>query len=193
MTRNAKIALSILGGLVVVCLCAGALAAGALTIAGRKVAQTIVVDPEQAAQVANNITEYDLPAGYKQEAMRILGFNLVTLAPEQADGAPVILMMQFPAGANLDQKQMEEQMQRSMQMQFMGQGLSLKLIGQQDIKIRGEDATLTIREGQNSDGTKIRQATAQFTGNEGEALLMIMGPKQTWDQTLVDTFIQSMR
>ena len=84
-------------------------------------------------------------------------------------------------------------MQRSMQMQILGQGLSLKLIGQQDINIRGEDAMLTIREGQNSDGTKIRQATAQFKGNEGEALLMIMGPKQTWDETLVDTFIQSIR
>ena len=60
-------------------------------------------------------------------------------------------------------------------------------------QIREEDATLVISEGISHDGHLYRSASAVFAGNSGTALLNISGLAEIWDQTMVDSFIESLQ
>jgi hypothetical protein len=59
--------------------------------------------------------------------------------------------------------------------------------------IMGQPVTLVVSEGRNHDGQLYRQVDGMFEGKGGQALVVISGPVQTWDQTVVDEFIASIR
>jgi predicted GH43/DUF377 family glycosyl hydrolase len=60
-------------------------------------------------------------------------------------------------------------------------------------QIRGEETTLVISEGVSHDGHRYRSASAVFDGNGGTALVNVSGPAANWDQTMVDSFIESLQ
>jgi hypothetical protein len=57
---------------------------------------------------------------------------------------------------------------------------------------RGQETTLVINEGVNSEGVSYRQVTVAFQGS-GPALLVISEPVTRWSQETVETFIASIR
>ncbi len=190
MSRNTKIILIVLGAVVVVCICIAIGVWIALNAAGRAIQQSIITDPTQAAARADNIALYNIPYGYKQGVMSFLGFDMVVLT---ADNQPAIMMMQFPASANLDPKDMEKTMQQAIGQQFSRRGLTFSLVDQKQLTVKGQEVTLFISEGKDSDGNLFREATTSFVGNNGTVILTAMGEASTWNQTAIEVFLKSIR
>lgn len=194
MSRNTKIIIGIIVGLVVVCICAGGIGAFfLLRTAGNVMEQATMTEPDQIAEVAQAIAKYDLPPGYSEQfGMSLFGFDVVGFGPSSGSGQ-AIMMMQFPSGIGMDQEQMEQQLQQSMQQQFGRQDFNLSVVDETTTTIRDQPVTLTVREGTDNDGNAMRQVSGVFSGQDGPVLLMIMGAPQNWDQGAIDSFIGSIR
>jgi len=53
---------------------------------------------------------------------------------------------------------------------------------------------MLVFEGQEAEsGEMMRMAFVTFTGKQGPAFLLVMGPTSAWDDAAVDEFIASMR
>jgi hypothetical protein len=197
MSRNTTIALGIIAGLVFLCICVGVIAYVALNRAGQVVGEAvegaIADDPAKVAQIAQGIVEYKLPPGYREQfGMSFFGFDMVAFGPAESTDQ-MIMLMQFPESAGLDQAEMEQQMKQSLQQQRGRQDIPMQEVDQVQRTIRDQAVTLTISEGTNSEGTVMRQMSGVFQGEKGVVLLMMMGQKQTWDQQAIDAFIASLR
>jgi hypothetical protein len=66
-------------------------------------------------------------------------------------------------------------------------------IGIQQATVRGQPTTLRILEGADEQGRKVRQVVCGVTGQRGDLLLGIVAGQDTWDQALVERFLQSIR
>ncbi len=195
MSRNTKIVLGIIGGLFILCICAGVVAFLALRSAGPLVerAMTVTEKPEEVTDIAQGIVDYTLPAGYSEQfGMSFFGFDVAAFG-SAGPAKQMIMLMQFPESAGLSQAEMEQQMQQATERQMGRRNYQLPVVGETTTTIRDQRITLTIREGTDSDGTAIRQVSGVFQGKSGIVMLMIMGNRQNWDQEAVDAFIASLR
>jgi hypothetical protein len=61
------------------------------------------------------------------------------------------------------------------------------------VTLRGQEVTLIVSEGVNSENVSYRQITAAFEGKSGPALLMFSETVEDWDQAAVDEFLASIR
>jgi hypothetical protein len=178
--------------------CCGAVLVATLVFwqAGKKIQEGVTSDPEAAAEAAQKITDYDLPEGYEEQmAMDIMFYSVVVIAPQDSYGisdGPMFMLAQFQAGM-VNQQQMEEQMRRSFEQQSSHPGLSMELVRMEEQTIRGEETQVATYEGTDSNGVVLRQVITTFPGKDGLAMLMITGPASSWDQGLVDGFIESLR
>jgi hypothetical protein len=197
MSRATKIVLGIIAGLLVVCLCVGVVAAISLRSAGSLLQNmgSMTEDPQKVAQIAGNISDYKLPAGYSEQfGMSFFGFDMVAFGPaKSAKNQQVMMLMQFPKSLNINQADMEKQLQQSLERRTGQQEINLKVVAQDKATIRDQAVTLTVREGADKDGRTMRQESGVFQGKNGPTLLMIMGDKTAWDTQRVNAFIASLR
>lgn len=163
--------------------------------AGKKIQQGFNTDPVAAAEAAHKIADYDLPEGYQEQmAMEIMIYSFVVIGPNTPTGQsndPMFMLAQFRAGVS--QEQMEQQLRQSIQQQYGTQGLNMTVVKVEEQTIRGEETQVATYEGTSKEGDVIRQVMTSFPGKDGTAMLLIMGPAQTWDQDIVDEFIESIR
>ena len=196
MSRTAKIIIGVIVGLIVLCSCccvAGSIATPMLLGPLMEQAASTTEDPQEIAQVAKNIVDYQLPAGYgEQFGMSFFGMDIVAFGKDDLAGN-VIIMMQIPAMFGLNPEEMMQEMERSLQQQTGRESVDLQYVDTIQTTIRDQNVTLTVQEGTDSNGTAIRQLTGVFPGKNGMAVLMIAGPTQTWDQQAVDAFLSSLR
>ncbi len=194
MSRNAKIIIGIIAGLVVLCLCVSVLGFFALRSAGSLMLQAMDLseEPQEVANIAQGIVEYELPAGYSEQfGMSFFGFDVAAFGTGNSND-PIIMLMQFPQETGLSQAEMEQQMRQAVQGQLGQQYSEMPVVDQQTIIVRDQEVTLTVREGTGEDGTTIRQLTGVFQGKDGVVMLMIVGNQQNWDQGAIDTFLNSL-
>lgn len=190
MSRNAKLIIAIAGLLFICCVCGSA----AAFFAFRSLGRAFITDAGELDTMAANVAAYDLPSGYDELfGMRFLGFEIVAIGPTGPAGQTLIMLMQIPADANLNQEEMETQMQEALQQQQSFQDLQLEVVGETTATIRDQTVMLTIREGSDADGRMFRQVSGVFQGNRGPTLVMIQAPLAEWDQALVDEFLASLR
>lgn len=71
-------------------------------------------------------------------------------------------------------------------------GSKITEVEQKPVTIRGQESTLSIGEGESSEGGAFRVATVKFQGNGGQAFLMVAGPLDEWDLEMVETLIASV-
>lgn len=194
MSRNTKIILGIVGALLLLCVCAGIGGVLALRQLGGTVASSFNEEPTEVEATARSISDFALPSGYEgQFGMSFFGIKMAALGPEAMADGPIFLLMQFPESlGGLSQEEMEQQMRDSMEQQFQNNSMELETVGTQAATIRGQETTLTIREGRDEDGNEMRQLLGVFPGKGGQAMLMVMGEVAEWDQDMVDAFIASM-
>jgi len=192
MSRNTKIALGILTGLLVICMCLGAGALLALRNFGKAITQTIKANPTDIAQIANGMAKFDTPPGYMVNAMSILGIDMLVITPAYP-GKPIFMMMQYPADRNFDSDQFQKQIEQSVGQQYFGRGMTFRNLGQTAAYFRGQRVNLIIMEGTTSTGKTILEEMGAFQGNNGPVFLSIMAERATWDQATVDTFLHSIR
>ncbi len=190
MSRNVKIILGIVAAIVAVC-CLGAVT---LYVVGQRfLSQAVVTDSARAAEVGRAIADYDLPAGYAERiAMDMIATRVVFIGLEDDSSGMFIMLMQFPTGM-ADEEQMRQQLDQAFQQQSGQSGLSMEVVEEKTVTIRGESVTLTVREGQSENGVTFWQVNGVFQGKSGPAMLSLSGLVDEWDQTLVDDFIESIR
>ena len=189
MNKTVKIIVIMLGGLVALCLCLGAAGWLAFRSTGRVLSQAIDDDPEKVAIVSDNIANYTLPSDFGEgQAVRLANFSMVSFTA--VDGRTHIYLMQAPASLPIDRDELESQMSIA---SGTDQWSEVSVVDTKPCQIRGQAATLVISEGVSHDGTLYRSASAVFVGNGGTALVNISGPAANWDQTMVDSFIESLQ
>jgi hypothetical protein len=192
MSRNTKIAIGILGGLLVICICLGAGALLALRSFGKAITQSIKTNPTEIAQIASGIAQFDTPPGYTVNAMSILGVDMLVITPA-TPGKPIFMMMQYPANQYFDSDQFQTQIERSVGQQYFGRGMTFRNLGQTTAYFRGQRVNLIMMEATTNTGKTILEEMGAFQGNNGPVFLSIMGERASWDQATVDTFLHSIR
>lgn len=197
MSTTAKVILGLLAVLGLCCIVSViALVAGGNWLVNQA-EQGIIQDPAEAAAKGQDIVNYELPAGYREEAaMDMLGLmEMVFITQGSMDTADdmVIFLARFsiPGMSASDTDQMKEQMQQGFSGSSSSGGVTFTEIETREITINGEPTTLTVSEGE-SDGNMMRQAAAGFVSDGKPAMVMIMGPADAWDEAAVEEFLASL-
>ena len=184
-----------LGAALLFCCCAVVAAILVFRQAGKTIEEGMKTDPESAAQAARKIADYDLPPGYQEQmSMDILFYSFVIIAPEtdtQTTTSPLIMLAQF-SQAGMDRQQMEQQLRQAFEQQSGQRGADMQVVEVKNMVIRGEEVEVTIFEGTDTNGYVVRQLITSFPGKDGTAMLMIMGSPSTWDDNMIDDFIESI-
>lgn len=150
-------------------------------------------DAQLAAQAAHKMLDYDLPPDYQESQV----LNI------QGQGAAVIIAhRELPENMIFIERVTEgimgnDEWRASYETRFSREmGLhryNTQQVSTQQTAIRGQPTTLRILEGVDEHGRKVRQVVCGFSGKGGDVLLGIVASQETWDQTMVDRFLQSIR
>ncbi len=192
MSKNTKIILGIVIGLLVVCVCGGVATFGALTWFGVTVGQQFEPNPEKVAQIASKIADFKLPPGYTTEyGIEVADFALASYSP--GDDHSHIMFIQMPPDSKVDQVTLERQMTQVTQPRSSKRPTKLTMVGASQVTVRGQSVKFVISEGTNSEGQAYRQMRGMFQGKGGLVLLTVEEPTSRWNQATVDAFIASIR
>jgi hypothetical protein len=74
-----------------------------------------------------------------------------------------------------------------------GRRYNTHVVRTQETVVRGQPTTLRMFEGTDENGRKVRQVVCGFSSKSGDILLAIVAGQDTWDQAMVDRFLQSVR
>lgn len=192
MTRNQKIILAVVAGILVMCLIACVVGFLAFQRMGQTVMESAAQDPQEAAARAEDIADFTPPPGFTAETgIEILGISMVFFN-DPAKPDTVIILMQMPITGELTDTTFDS-MREAMERQSGRRLRNVQTIEDRAVTIRGEPARVVVQEGENSDGRPYRQMLAAFQGEDGLALLTIAGPTTEWDQAAFDQSVESIR
>lgn len=191
MSRNTKIVVGIIAGILVLCCIIVIVAYFALGPLLRGMSEGFD-NPEAGAEVAESIIDYELPAGYEEQgAMNLLGFRMAFIsgAGEQS----MIMLAEFPSSLAGDEEQMQQQMRDAFANQTGSQNVNLEFVGSEDIIINGHEVALGTYEGSDDQGNRLRQLLAVFEAKSGSpGMLMIFGDQDSWDEDGIGRFLDSL-
>lgn len=188
MNRTLKIILILAGATLVLGL--SMLAAGFIILrsAGWLFNNVVESEPASITQVGRAIAEYDVPDQFSEAyAADVAGFSMVAYHDRSTGGH--LFLMQLPNSAELDPVSLEHQFRRASGTEALAE---VAVVQHVPCRIRGQETTLVISEGFNHENEHYRSASALFNGKGGQALVNFSGPAAGWDQTLVETFVESL-
>lgn len=150
---------------------------------------SLVEDPQQAAEVGAEVAEFDLPNGFEPAGgVDLMGVKMAMYSSQT--NQTMITLMRIPGSTdNMNTDSMVEQMTRQMGRQMN----DVRLIDQYETTIRGKPAQVIIQEGTSSEGVLTRMMIAVFEGKGGIALMMIMSPSNEWNQEMAEGVVESIR
>lgn len=183
------------GVVIALCLCLGIVGFFLVREMGNRFTDSVKTDPLVVEQTGAGIADYTLPEGYThQMAMSILGYDFVVIMPEDVNDGMIIMLAQFSQAymQNSNPQSFQEQMQRSFEQQSGRRGLNMEVVEVKTMTIRGEEVEVTILEGSDESGIRIRQLLTSFTSKGGMGMIMIQGDTDSWDQDAVDAFLESI-
>ncbi len=191
MSRNTKIVVGIIGGILGVCCLIAIVAALVLPRMFQNFAEGID-DPAEAAEVAESIVDYDLPSGFEEQgAMNFLGFRMAFISGR--DDQTMIMLAEFPASLAGDEEQMQQQMRDAFANRTGSQNVSLEYVGSEDVTINGSETTLGTYEGTDGQGNNVRQIIGVFETKSGSpGMLMIFGNQDNWNEGGISRFLDSL-
>jgi hypothetical protein len=188
--RLALLVAGVLGALLV---CCGAVAVLAPNL--RRIIQAPLwkKDAQLAAQAAHRMLDYDLPPGYQEsQVLSVQGEGVAVIIAHRDRPEDMIFIEQVTEGILSD-----EEWRASYETRFSREmGLhryNTQPADTQQMTVRGQPTTLRFFEGTDENGRKIRQVVCGFSSKSGDVLLAIVAGQETWDQAMVDRFLQSIR
>lgn len=191
MNTTVKVIIGVVAAGILLCLLLGAAGLILFNWTGRQVSRTIQIDPVQITEIGGTIADYDLPAGFENAySQQIAGFDLV--AYNGVDGHSHLYFFQLPQGIHVDMDEIKSQLDQATGEQTKID-IRSRVVDQVPVTIRGEQTTLVISEGTNSEGLTYRTASVVFQGNGGQALVVFERPTSSWDQAEVAAFLASIR
>ena len=135
------------------------------------------------------IADFDLPAGYSADfSSSMLGYTVATYKGPNEPSHLYLIQSEKESDGDELAKMLAE----------LAPGSSdpdsrMTVIEKRPVTLRGQDTTLIVSEGINSEDVPYRQITAAFEGKGGPALLMLSETVGAWDQAAVDEFLSSIR
>lgn len=195
LTRNQKIIIGVVGGIVLLCCIGGGVLWWAGSTLVNQVAQGFNQDPAQAREVGQSIASYTAPSGYTEKfSMELLGIKMVAIGPEGTGNGTIMMLMTFPAGSGGSTEQMQEQMSQAFSQQTGQGGFEFTTSEERTVTIRGQEVAFVIRDGSNSNGDQMRQGIAAFDGDGGNIVMfMAMGEPTSWDEAAIEEFLASIK
>lgn len=188
---NRKLWIILAASAAVLCL----IACAALLLLGRGlgnlVQNSMVEDPQEAAEMGAEVAEIELPSGYAPiGGMNIMGMKMAMYGSESRQS--MIILMKIPGVSSVNDVDMESM--RDQMIRGMGRQMNdVRLIEQYEATIRGKPGQVIIQEGTSSEGILTRMLVAVFEGKIGLSMMMVMSPADEWDQDVADNVLESIR
>ena len=191
MSRNTKIVVGIIAGILGVCCIIAIVAALLLPRMFEDMAEGFD-NPLAGAELAESMVDYELPAGYEEQgAMNLLVMEIAVITG--TDQQTMIMLAEFSDVFTGNEEDMQQQMRDAFASQTGAQNANLEFVGSQDVTINGQDVTLGTYEGTDEQGNGIRQILGVFeTKNGGSGMLMIFGSRDNWDEGGISQFLDSL-
>lgn len=176
----------------VLCLCIAVASLFTLREFGNRAEKMVSGDPTSVAKIKEDMVDFDVPPGYEESAMNVLVYDMIMLSPDiSSNRGSMIMMMQYKSLVPANSEQLEQQMRQAAQQQGAS-GAQMYFVETLEKEIRGETVEITVSEG-DYEGFSMRQWLAVFEGNNGPIILMVQGPVESWDDELLDDFIESIK
>jgi hypothetical protein len=148
----------------------------------------IACSAETADDAGSAIAEFDLPAGYTFEFnTSMLGYTVTSY--KGPAGPSHLYLIQSEQESDGDEL---EKMLTQLVPGSSDPNTRLTVIENRPVTIRGQEVTLIVSEGVNSENVSYRQATALFEGRGGPALLVFSESLEAWDQAALDELLASI-
>ena len=170
--------------IVVVCLVACGVAYFALRNA---VTNAVQLDPAKIKSYASQITDYDLPVGYKEEGGTST-FGVISVIISDASRQNMIYLIQAPNNSTDP-----DNFLRTVVAYQKNNPITWTSIDAKVYAIRGTKSPITIYDGIAQNGQKYRAWIGKFTGRGGQAFIIIVGPSATWKDSVAEAFLDSMK
>lgn len=184
------VAASVAGMLLVCCVGVWALAPNLRRIISTPFWKT---DSQLTSQAAHRFVDYDLPPNYQE--LKVLAiqdqYAAVIIAHRERPG-DMIFMGGVTEGI-IDVEEWRIRYEQDLSREMADRRYDTQLTGTQRMTIRGQPTTLRLFEGTDESGRRVRQVVCAFSGKSGDMLLGIVAGRDTWDQSMVDSFLQSIR
>lgn len=200
MSRNAKIGIGVVIGILGLCACICLAGFVGLGFYGDRILEQMAVqDPQQARQQAAAMLDYDLPPGFNELGLvNFLTGKMLVIhdapAGSQAGPSVVILITQLSSSAMLESEQFRDQFQAGLQQAMQGQEIAWRLVSETTSAIRGQQVQVYTYEGEDEQGQAMRQMTTDvFEGKSGMLFITIIGTAQDWRQDRLDAFLASIQ
>lgn len=188
-SKKLLIAFGVVG---VICCCMAGIGYWGLREFGNRVENMANGDPTAVAQIQEKIADFDVPPGYQTMAMSMLIYDVISLAPDESNSGPMIILMQYNGSLTADREQMEQSLREAAEQQSRQSGVSMQVVDSFETVIRGDTVTVTVSEG-NAQGLVMRQWIAIFEGNNGPVIFMAQGIANLWDDQMLNDFLRSIR
>ncbi len=180
----------VLGVLLLLCVGVAALAPNLRRIIQAPMWKT---DAQLAAQAAHSMVDYDLPPDYqKLKVLSVQGQTAAVIIAHRERPEDMIFIEHVTEGI-LANDEWRASYETRLSREIGVRRYNTQMVGTEKTTIRGQPTTLRLFEGTDENGRKIRQVVCSFGGKSGDLLLAIVAGQDTWDQVLVDRFLQSIR
>jgi hypothetical protein len=195
MTRNTKILLGVLAGLLALCLIACVAAVLIFGVAGSRISQSVTdsvqEDPAAVQADAGAIADFELPPGYTAvSSASMLDIRFVVWEHETQPAT--LILLQMPLSAPIDDVTID-QMENAIRRRAPRELNNLRTVERRELTLRGEPARFILMEGEEAEsGERFEQALIAFQGKGGMALLMVLAPAGQ-AQPAAEVLIRSLR
>ena len=135
------------------------------------------------------IADFDPPAGYTSEfSTSMLGYSVVAYKGQYGPSHLFLIQSEKEADGDELAKMLAQLVPGS-----SSADTRMTVIENRPVIVRGQETTLIVSEGVNSENVSYRQISVAFEGKGGPALLLFSESVDAWDQEAVDSFLQSIR
>jgi hypothetical protein len=180
----------VLGVLLLLCVGVAALAPNLRRIIQAPMWKT---DAQLAAQAARSMVDYDLPADYQEsQVLRIQDQNAAVIIAHRERPEDMIFIEHVQEGI-IGNDEWRASYETRLSREIGVRRFTTQAVGTQKTTVRGQPTTLRLFEGTDENGRRIQQVVCGFGGKSGDLLMAIVAGQDTWDQAMVDRFLQSIR
>jgi len=188
--RLAILIAGVLGVLLVCCVGVAVLAPNLRRIMQAPLWKT---DTQLAAQAARKMLDYDLPPDYQElKVLNVQGQDAAVIIAHRDRPEDMIFVEHMQDGI-IANDEWRASYETRLSREIGVRRYNTQAVGTQQTVVRGQPTTLRLFEGTDDNGRKIRQVVCSFAGKSGDVLMAIVANRDTWDQALVDRFLQSIR
>ena len=150
-------------------------------------------DAQLAAQAAHKMLDYDLPPNYQElKVLTIQGQDTAVIIADRERPEDLIFIEEVVEEI-IANDQWRAKYETRLAREMGARRYDTETVGTQETVIRGQPTTLRILEGTDENGRMVRQVVCGFSGKSGDILLAIVAGRDSWDQAMVDSFLQSVR